>query len=112
MKTSQQHATGDDHQRQTERPEGNDNSNVPNRSFEGKAAPLPHENDQSAGSQEEHEPRGVGKQAHSDLEHGLEDTDLRGGGDYQARTQNDAHANRNSAMRGKQGKSTNQGKRR
>ncbi|MEX3934680.1 hypothetical protein AB4Y32_23320 [Paraburkholderia phymatum] len=111
MKTSQQHATGDDHQGQIPRPEGNDNSSVPDRPSE-EAAPLPHESDQSAGSQEEHEPRGVGKQAHSDLEHGLEDTDLRGGSDYQARTQNDANVNRNSATRGKQDKSATQGKRR
>jgi hypothetical protein len=112
MKTSQQHATGDDHQRQTQRPEGKDNSSVPDRPFEETSAPLPRESDQSAGSQEEHEPRGVGKQAHSDLEHGLEDTDLRGGSDYQARTQNDANVNRNSATRGKQDKSATRGKRR
>ncbi|MBN3758017.1 hypothetical protein G3N95_34235 [Paraburkholderia sp. Tr-20389] len=100
MKTSQQHATGDEHEEHATRPEGNDQSNVPKRPFGEQAAPLPHESDQSADSQNEHEPRGVGKQAHSDLEHGLEDTDRRGGDDYQERTQNDAHANENSAGTG------------
>ncbi|CAD6549180.1 hypothetical protein ACFQ3P_23490 [Paraburkholderia sabiae] len=100
MKTSQQHATGDEHEEYETRPEGNDQSNVPKRPFGEEAAPLPHESDQSMESQHEHEPRGVGKQAHSDLEHGLEDTDRRGGGDYQERTQNDEHVNENSAGTG------------
>jgi hypothetical protein len=97
MKTSEQHATGDGHEAHNARPEGNDTSSVPNRPFTEKAAPLPHETDQNAESQHEHEPRDVGKQAHSDLEHGMEDTDRRGGEDYQERTQNDEHANENSA---------------
>ena len=101
MKTSQQHATGDEHEAQNARPEGNDQSNVPKRPFNEQAAPLPHEADQSTDSQQEHEPRGVGKQAHRDLERGLEDTDRRGGDDYQERTQNDAQANENSAEPGK-----------
>ncbi|WP_109482779.1 hypothetical protein [Paraburkholderia sp. C35] len=96
MKTSQQHATGDEHEQQRTRPEGNDQSNVPKRPFHEQAAPLPHESDQSADSQQETEPRGVGKQAHRDLERGLEDTDRRGGDEYQERTQNDAQANENS----------------
>ena len=101
MKTSQQHATGDEHEAQSARPEGNDQSNVPTRPFNEQAAPLPHEADQSTDSQQEDEPRGVGKQAHRDLERGLEDTDRRGGDDYQERTQNDAQANESSAEPGK-----------
>ena len=50
-------------------------------SLQETAAPLPHEN---------------GKQAHSDVERGLKDTDRRGGGEYQEKTQNDAHADINS----------------
>jgi hypothetical protein len=60
------------------------------------SAPLPHETDQSPGSQEESEPRRVGEQAHEDLERGLEDTDRRGGADYQERTQSNGPANSNS----------------
>jgi hypothetical protein len=45
-------------------------------------------------------PRSVGEQAHHDLEQGLEDTDRRGGDDYQRRTQNDNHANRNAQAPG------------
>jgi len=66
------------------------------RSLQEAAAPLPHENDQNAQSQHDEEPRRVGKQAHSDVEHGLQDTDRRGGGEYQEKTQNDAHADVNS----------------
>ncbi|HEY4296310.1 MAG TPA: hypothetical protein VGM85_07550 [Paraburkholderia sp.] len=66
------------------------------RSLQDAAAPLPHETDQSAESQHEHEPRHVGKQAHSDLERGLKDTDRRGGDEYQQQTQNDAHTDVNS----------------
>ncbi|KDR34291.1 hypothetical protein BG57_06240 [Caballeronia grimmiae] len=40
--------------------------------------PLPHETDQNAQSQEEAEPRDIGKQAHEDIERGLVDTDRRG----------------------------------
>ncbi|AME24808.1 MAG: hypothetical protein M3O74_23580 [Pseudomonadota bacterium] len=60
------------------------------------AAPLPHETDESPASQDDREPRKVGEQAHEDLERGLEDTDRRGGADYQERTQTDEHANTNS----------------
>ncbi|SDG48967.1 hypothetical protein [Paraburkholderia phenazinium] len=65
-------------------------------SLQDKAAPLPHETDQSVESQHEDEPRGVGKQAHRDLQRGLKDTDRRGGDEYQQKTQNDAHSNANS----------------
>ncbi|KMZ11338.1 hypothetical protein BHUM_06193c [Candidatus Burkholderia humilis] len=60
-----------------------------------KDAPLPHESDQSVESQNDHEPRDVGKQAHEDLKRGLVDTDRRGG-EYQDQTQRDEHANINS----------------
>ncbi|MFM0151562.1 MULTISPECIES: hypothetical protein [Paraburkholderia] len=60
------------------------------------SAPLPHETDQSPESQHEDDPRRVGKQAHSDTERGLKDTDRRGGDEYQQTTQNDAHTNVNS----------------
>lgn len=66
------------------------------RSLEDVAAPLPHETDQSPESQHEDDPRRVGKQAHRDIERGLQDTDRRGGGDYQQKTQNDARADVNS----------------
>ncbi|PLZ02640.1 hypothetical protein CY652_08855 [Burkholderia sp. WAC0059] len=54
-----------------------------------------HEGDEPVARRPEQEPRSVGRQAHHDLERGLEDTDRRGGDDYQKRTQNDAHADRN-----------------
>jgi hypothetical protein len=59
--------------------------------------PLPHETDQAPDSQKD-VPRSVGKQAHRDISRGLEDTDRRGGVEYQKRTQNNAqaHANANS----------------
>ncbi|WP_027798788.1 hypothetical protein [Paraburkholderia dilworthii] len=66
------------------------------RSLEDAAAPLPHENDQNAESQNDEDPRRIGKQAHSDVERGLQDTDRRGGGEYQEKTQNDAHTDVNS----------------
>ncbi|KXU87185.1 hypothetical protein CR51_35765 [Caballeronia megalochromosomata] len=59
-------------------------------------APLPHEVDQSVESQDEHDARDVGKQAHEDIERGLVDTDRRGGDDYQRDTQRDEHVNVNS----------------
>jgi hypothetical protein len=62
---------------------------------------LPHEADQAPESQEEHAPRRVGKQAHRDVQRGLEDTDRRGGGNYQKRTQNDAQVNANSRKKQK-----------
>lgn len=70
------------------------------RSLEDAAAPLPHESDQSSDSQHEDAPRDVGKQAHSDVERGLKDTDRRGGGEYQQTTQNDAHSDVNSNDKG------------
>ncbi|MEC5406739.1 hypothetical protein VOM14_14410 [Paraburkholderia sp. MPAMCS5] len=66
------------------------------RSLQEAAAPLPHESDQDVESQHEDDARQVGKQAHSDLERGLQDTDRRGGDEYQEKTQNDAHADANS----------------
>jgi hypothetical protein len=63
---------------------------------DGADIPLPHENDQSVGSQDEEGARKVGEQAHEDLERGLQDTDRRGGDEYQERTQSDEHVNRNS----------------
>jgi hypothetical protein len=63
-----------------------------------------HEGDEPIAQRDEQEPRSVGKQGHRDLERGLEDTDLRGGGDYQERTQNDQHANRNSQQQDSEGK--------
>jgi hypothetical protein len=96
MKTSTERATGD----QTP-PAQNDNQHAGKQHASNAAsAPLPHETDQNPESQHEHHPRGIGKQAHRDLERGLEDTDRRGGDDYQERTQNDAHANRNSRQKG------------
>ncbi|CAH2773651.1 MAG: FIG00461112: hypothetical protein [uncultured Paraburkholderia sp.] len=65
-------------------------------SLQETAAPLPHENDQNAQAQRDENPRRVGKQAHRDVERGLQDTDRRGGGEYQEKTQNDAHADVNS----------------
>lgn len=62
---------------------------------------LPHESDQAPHSQEEAEPRHVGKQGYHDVEHGLEDTDRRGGDDYQRRTQSDDNVNSNSTQEGK-----------
>ncbi|APA84921.1 hypothetical protein BJG93_05700 [Paraburkholderia sprentiae WSM5005] len=66
------------------------------KSLQEAAAPLPHETDQRPESQHEDQPRDVGKQAHEDIEHGQQDTDRRGGGEYQQRTQNDAHTDVNS----------------
>jgi hypothetical protein len=67
---------------------------------DGTVAPLPHEADESPNSQEEDEPREIGQQAHEDLERGLQDTDRRGGAEYQKqtqkRTQADASAHHNS----------------
>ena len=63
---------------------------------DGEVAPLPHETDQSPASQQEDEPRQVGEQAHEDLERGLQDTDRRGGAEYQERTQTSAHSDQGS----------------
>jgi hypothetical protein len=65
-------------------------------SLQDVAAPLPHEADQDPESQHEEEPRPVGEQAHRDIERWLKDTDRRGGGEYQQKTQNDAHTDVNS----------------
>ncbi|HEY2021960.1 hypothetical protein [Paraburkholderia sp.] len=88
MKTSPQSTDGD----KSADPHAEKNP----RSLQEAAAPLPHEADQDAESQQEGHPRQVGQQAHQDLERGLEDTDRRGGGEYQERTQNDAHSDVNS----------------
>jgi hypothetical protein len=96
MKTSTQRATGDQ-KSSTERDK--QNAGQQHASHEA-SAPLPHETDQNSESQHEDAARGIGKQAHRDVEQGLEDTDRRGGGDYQERTQNDAHTNRNSQGKG------------
>ncbi|MBC8748139.1 type VI protein secretion system component VasF [Paraburkholderia sp. WC7.3g] len=66
------------------------------KSLQEAAVPLPHETDQHPESQHEDEPRHVGKQAHEDIEHGQQDTDRRGGDEYQQRTQNDSHTDVNS----------------
>jgi hypothetical protein len=63
---------------------------------DGDDLPLPHENDQSVGSQDEDGTRKVGEQAHKDLERGLQDTDRRAGGEYQERTQSNDDVNKNS----------------
>lgn len=63
---------------------------------DGADVPLPHETDQSPASQQEDEPREVGEQAHEDLERGLQDTDRRGGAEYQERTQTGGRADQGS----------------
>jgi len=67
-----------------------------------------HEGDEPIAQRDKSEPRSVGKQGHRDLERGLQDTDLRGGGEYQERTQNDDHANSNSEGQGKSSGGTGQ----
>jgi hypothetical protein len=107
MKTSTQQATGDQKsgtQKPSQHHSDEHASQEPSRSLQEESAPLPHEADQTPESQHEHAPRGVGKQAHRDLERGLQDTDRRGGDDYQERTQNDTHANRNSQGEGSEGR--------
>jgi hypothetical protein len=96
MKTSPQVSHGDGKQH----PHGktaDPHAKQDTRSVQDEGAPLPHETDQNAESQHEDEPRGVGKQAHRDLQHGMKDTDRRGGDEYQQNTQNDAHSNANSS---------------
>jgi hypothetical protein len=88
MKTSPQSSAGDK--------QADPHAKKHPRSFQDEAAPLPHETDQDPESQHEDHPRGVGKQAHSDVERGLKDTDRRGGDEYQQKTQNDAHTDVNS----------------
>ena len=88
MKTLPQSTDGD--------PQVDQHANPHSKSLQEEAAPLPHETDQRPESQHEDEPRHVGKQAHDDIEQGRQDTDRRGGGEYQERTQNDAHADVNS----------------
>jgi hypothetical protein len=99
MKTSPQSSDGDK--------QADPHAKKHPRSLQESAAPLPHETDQNPESQHEDEPRHVGKQAHRDIERGLKDTDRRGGDEYQQKTQNDTHADANSA--GKKG--VGQGKR-
>jgi hypothetical protein len=106
MKTSPQVSTGEG-KPQTHEKQAEGHASSHTRSPQDEAAPLPHETDQTAGSQHEEDPRGVGKQAHRDLTRGLKDTDRRGGDEYQQDTQNDAHSNANSkgdAHRGGHGK--------
>ncbi|MEX3899195.1 hypothetical protein FSB08_01175 [Paraburkholderia sp. JPY432] len=88
MKTLPQSTEGDS--------QADPHANKDPKSLQEAAAPLPHETDQHPESQHEDHPRHVGKQAHEDIEHGLQDTDRRGGGEYQQRTQNDSHADVNS----------------
>ncbi|QGZ64930.1 hypothetical protein [Paraburkholderia acidisoli] len=45
-----------------------------------------HEGSEPVGRNESHDTRSVGRQAQRDLERGLQDTDRRGGDDYQRRT--------------------------
>lgn len=92
MKTSPQSTDGD----QQANPQADPHAKKNPRSLQEAAAPLPHETDQHPESQHEDDPRSIGKQAHQDVEHGLEDTDRRGGGEYQQRTQNDSHTDVNS----------------
>ena len=56
---------------------------------------LPHEADQTPESQQEHEPREVGKRVYRNVDEGREDTDRWGGDESQKRTQNDEQANLN-----------------
>ncbi|MDE1184174.1 hypothetical protein [Paraburkholderia sp.] len=95
MKATPQVSTRDGKQQSPDKTEDTASGHQPG-SFSDEAAPLPHETDQTPGSQHEQAPRGVGKQAHEDIQKGLQDTDRRGGDDYQERTQNDTHANANS----------------
>ncbi|MEM5292884.1 hypothetical protein VSR82_00845 [Burkholderia sp. JPY481] len=88
MKTQPQSTDGDS--------QADPHANKDPESLQEAAAPLPHETDQHPESQHEDNPRHVGKQAHEDIEHGLQDTDRRGGGEYQQRTQNDSHTDVNS----------------
>lgn len=53
-----------------------------------------HESGEPHGRSDEHATRSVGRQAHRDVESGMQDTDRRGGDDYQKRTGNGAHVNR------------------
>ncbi|EDZ99106.1 hypothetical protein BH160DRAFT_5605 [Burkholderia sp. H160] len=69
------------------------------RSLPQAEAPLPHETDQHPESQHEDHPRHVGKQAHKDVEHELQDTDRRGREEYQQRTQNGSHTDVNSVRK-------------
>jgi hypothetical protein len=55
-----------------------------------------HESSEPVARRHPHEPRSVGRQAHSDVESGQQDTDRWGADDYQQRTKNDEHVNRNS----------------
>ncbi|CAD6545483.1 hypothetical protein LMG27952_04316 [Paraburkholderia hiiakae] len=55
-----------------------------------------HESSEPLARRHPHEPRSVGRQGHSDVESGQEDTDRRGADAHQQRTKNDAQVNRNS----------------
>ncbi|WNC88236.1 hypothetical protein RI103_10855 [Paraburkholderia sp. FT54] len=95
MKTSPQSSDGDK--------QADPHAKKQPESLQEAAVPLPHETDQDPESQHEDSPRHVGKQAHSDLERGLKDTDRRGGDEYQQKTQNDAHTDVNSGGKGTSG---------
>ncbi|HEY1995921.1 hypothetical protein [Paraburkholderia sp.] len=103
MKTSPQVSTGSGKQ-PAKGKSAQANAHPQKRTLQDETVPLPHETDQSPESQHEDDPRGVGKQAHRDLERGLKDTDRRGGDEYQERTQNDAHSNSNSAGKAQRGR--------
>jgi hypothetical protein len=102
MKTSPQPSTTA-HGRETSRKNEQDSSTGHARPPTDDNVPLPHEADQDPAGHHDQEPHRVGKQAHHDVEHGLEDTDRRGGDDYQQRTQNESNANRNSTSKPKGG---------
>ncbi|HTR11197.1 MAG TPA: hypothetical protein VMJ11_31990 [Paraburkholderia sp.] len=55
-----------------------------------------HESSEPLARRHPHEPRSVGRQGHSDLESGMEDTDRWGSDARQERTKNDTPVNRNS----------------
>ena len=94
MKTLPQSTDGDEQAK----PQADPHAKHPG-SMQEAGAPLPHETDQHPESQHEDNPRHVGKQAHEDIEQGLQDTDRRGGDEYQQRTQNDSHTDVNSGRK-------------
>jgi hypothetical protein len=81
----------------TNRPNERPNEQQPDPPASERTGKRPrHEGDEPIAQRDEQEPRSVGKQGHRDLQRGLEDTDIRGGGEYQQRTQDDDQANSNS----------------
>lgn len=67
-----------------------------------------HESSEPLARRHPHEPRSVGRQGHSDVESGQEDTDRWGADAHEERTKNDAHANRDS--NGDSNRNTRQGR--